>query len=347
MMRKLIVSLLAAALFCTSAWADRELVVRLDPDENRVQTMELGYAAVTFRFEEAHANKAKVMVSVENRTHSEAILLFKSEKDERMLKRCEDRILFEKSYGGEKGYRTVSGCNYIRNEYELVEPAYTLDLFLAEVPTTGTAEIVIPFYMANHYHSRFLRRDKYRIFREDVIKFIVEAKDWTESDTTYVKMKKAVSDFKASLEDVRFCRNRMHRPSLEEQQKPYLTVRDSLTAVIDSILGNPWWMSQDLPHRSYSKLKAELQSVDFSDLVYDCGRHRPVHKCSYCPLSAEQIYHRLDDIYQKLHTGRIAKEDAVRTAKTLNSCWQQNKSRRRGSFYAGKIAEYYGRIINF
>lgn len=347
-MIKKIVLLLCSLLFVESiAWADQEVLVKLDRQGHEIQTVDLGYATVTFHFETVYNNRAQVKVLVENLTPSQTILLFNGTQDEKMLKKRRPKILFEKTYGGEKGHRFVSGCRDIRNIFEQIKPAETVNLFVFDGSVTETTDLLIPFYIAKYVPKRFLRSAKYRILREDNIKFILEIDGWSELDPTYVSVKRTISDLKASLKNVKFCGNKMHKPSLAEQQSPYQAVKDSMIGVIDSIFRSNPWMSQDLPHQAYTRLKSEVEAVNLDEYVSDCGKHKRVHRCGYCSLSTEQIYHRLDDTYQRLHTGRISKDEAVKTARALHNCYHQNRRRGRDSFYGGKINDYYERIINF
>lgn len=347
MIRKFIL-LLCCVLFTGSvAWADQEVLVKLDRQGHETQTVDLGYAAVTFHFTTVYNNQAQVEVSVENLTPSQTVLLFNSTQDEKMLKKRKPKVLFEKTYGGEKGHRFVSGCRNVKNIFERIEPAETRELFVFEGSVSEPSELLIPFYIAKYVPRGFLRSAKYRILREDNIKFILEIDGWSELDPTYVGVKRTISDFKARLKNVKFCGNKMHKPSLVDQQRLYQAIKDSMILVIDSIFKSNPWMSQDLPHQAYTRLKQEIESVNLDEYVSDCGKHKRVHRCGYCSLSTEQIYHRLDDTYQRLHTGRITKDEAVKTARALHNCYHQNRRRGRDSFYSGKINDYYERIINF
>lgn len=348
MMKRFIALLCCITIFCSVAWADQEIIVKLDRQNKETQTVELGYATVTFQLISAYDNKAGVKVAVENITQSQTILLFKITQDEKMLKKRKPKIVFEKTYGGEKGHRFASGCKYVKKTYEQILPAYTQELFILETSTTNSTELVLPFYLAKYNPKKFFSLDKYSILQEDVIKFILEVKDWSESDPTYIDVQKSIVDFKSQLIPKMFCNNKKHTPSLERQQQPYQVTKDSIISVIDSILvANTSWMSQDLPHKSYTKLREEIEAIDLNNYTYDCKKHFTLHRCNYCSLNAEQIYHRLDDTYQQLHTGKIAKENAVKTAKVLNNCYQQNKRRKRNNFYGEKISDYYNRILNF
>lgn len=109
-------------------------------------------------------------------------------------------------------------------------------------------------------------------------------------------------------------------------------------------------MSTDPPHRAYSQLLSELEKVNLNNMTYDCGEHKPkpkVHNCSFCSLSAQDIYQRLDDLYQQLYAGKLTKEQALKTAESLYNCYQQNKKRKKDSSYGTKISRFYNSIANY
>ena len=174
---------------------------------------------------------------------------------------------------------------------------------------------------------------------------------WTENDPTYVATKKAVDEFIASLNEVKFCNNRKHSTGLKAQQSKYQTTKENLINNINSILeDHRGWMSTDTPHIAYSKLLKEVQAVNLDNYISDCGRHSPSqkkHKCGYCSSSAQQLYYKLDSTYQQLYSGKIAKDKAVKIAKDIQNCYQNNKDRKKDSSYENKISSFYSRIINY
>lgn len=161
----------------------------------------------------------------------------------------------------------------------------------------------------------------------------------------------SVDTLLASLNGVEFCNNKRHSPSLKTQQQKYKAVIDSITSEITNILDNNRdWMSTDAPHIAYSKLLQQIQAINLDSYVSDCGKHNRkayTHKCGYCSLTAQQIYHRLDDTYQQLYSGKISRENAMKAAKSLYGCYQSNRKRKKDSSYDSKISSFYNRISNY
>lgn len=348
MIKYIISIVLLMALSIPVAKADHEEIVKLDRQEHKTQTFNLGYAAVTFDFITLYDNKARVTVKLENVIREQSIYIFRNDKDENMLKRLRPKVEFAKTFGGDKGSRSVKGCSHVRGDYMVIPPSASEELFTIDASVINSTVLELPLYIVAYRAKKFLRSEKNEILQGEVIRFILDVEAWSELDPTYVDLFNAVHNFRHDVKEVKFCRNRLHRPSLDEQMAPYKHTQDSLVAAIDSVLmSQPQWMSQDEPHQYYTRLRDNLTEIDLETHLYDCGKHKQLHRCSYCSLTAEQIFHRLDDTYQQLHTGRMTKEEAVRTARSLYNCYRQNGNRRRDNFYGGKIVDYYDRISKF
>lgn len=193
---------------------------------------------------------------------------------------------------------------------------------------------------------------KYTILSEDILNFNLEIKGWSENDLEYVTTRAAVEDYLNSINSVTFCNNKKHTPSLSQQQKPYKEKKDSLINIIEKIVKDNDWMSDTAPYKAYKVLRDQLDGVNLNAHIHDCGEHKIVqpskqHSCSYCSLSAQQIYHQLDDLYQQLRSGKINKAAAVKKAQGLNTCYQNSFKRKKDSAYSEKISKFYSRIINY
>ena len=356
MIKRVIASLALMICLCPMAWANQEVTIKLDNKE-RVCSERLGFAYITFEYVYNSGNTAKVRVSVENITQTPplAVLVFRRDLDERLLKQGKPKIEFEKKYPGEKGKRRVRGCDVEYYKYlDVVTAAETDTLFTLDVSLTSARDITLPLYVAKYKPKDLFKKGEdnitYKIVEEYVYDIHIEVVGWSEEDPTYLNVKNSVDQFVSSLKDVEFCPNKRHRPSLREQQRPYQAKRDSLINAVSSIIeANYGWMSTDAPHKAYTKLLEELNKVDLDSYVSDCGDHETIrrHKCGYCPLSAQELYYRLDDLYQKLHAGRVTKDQALKTAKGLYNCYRLGKNRRKDDSYGGKITRFYDRIAGY
>ncbi|MCC8039309.1 MAG: hypothetical protein LIP02_14420 [Bacteroidales bacterium] len=352
MTRRILLLLNLLLLLPSIARADyQEKRITLDRQDRETQTINLGYANVTVQLVTAYGQEASIRVSLENLTMDEVLFMFKRAQSEAQLKKEKPKFEFSKTYGGDKGKRSVQGCKYLSESQLKIIPAETKDLFTFHASTNLPIEVSIPIYRVVYDPKKFLKSSKFTILREDLLVLKIDVEVWSETDPTYVGLKQSVEDFKHRLDFVTFCPNKRHKPSLEQQQAPYKATQDSLAAAINQVLdNNRSWMSQDLPHQRYTELLNTVNHIHLDNYNHDCGEHvkqAPAHRCDYCSLSAAQIYQRLDDTYQRLHAGRLSKDAAASTARGLYNCYQKSGKRKKDASYSAKISEYYNRIINY
>lgn len=354
MMKRLISLFIAIFFLCTATWANEEYNITLEPEDVNGQTIELPYGNITFSLVE-DGNSHRVIVAIENTTMSQAILLFKYSQGEKVLKKNKPKIEFEKTYPGGKGNRNVFGCKALNQQFLSIIPQDKFDLFRIDVSTTSINKLRLPIYLAKYNPKRLIKKGpykiNYKILSEDILDFNIEIKRWSENDPEYVATKSTVEIYLQSIKSVTFCNNKKHTPSLAQQMKPYQEKKDSLINIIKTtLLNHPEWFSPDQPHIKYSELLTQLNEVNLNEHTYDCGEHKVTpkqHSCSYCSLSAQQIYHQLDDLYQQLRNGKIDKAAAIKRAQGLNTCYQQNTRRKKDSSYSDKILKFYSRIMNY
>lgn len=353
MMKRLFTLIGGIILVCTTCWANEEFNIPLKKGEFQRQTIELPYGNITFRLVE-YGNYHRVLVSIDNTTMSQAILLFKNSQGEKALKKNKPKIEFEKTYPGSKGNRNAYGCKELNQAFISIIPQDKLDLFGIDVSTTTVTKVELPIYLAKYDPKQLTKKGtyntNYKILSEDILTFNIEIKGWSENDPDYVSTKIAVEDYIRSVNTVAFCRNKKHNPSLDQQQKPYQEKKDSLINVIQTVVDTNSWMSDTAPYKAYKALREQLEEVNLNNHTYDCGEHKtPVqqHSCSYCSLSAQHIYHQMDDLYQQLRNGKITKDAAVKKAQELNTCYRKSSKRKKDTSYSDKISKFYSRIINY
>lgn len=354
MMKRLITLMAVVFLVCNISQANEEYNITLEKGEAQDQTIELPFGNISFRLVE-YGNYHRVLVSIDNTTMSQALLLFKNSQVEKVLKKNKPKIEFEKTYPGSKGGRRVFGCRELYQAMASIIPQEKLDLFGFDASLTSITKLELPIYLAKYDPKKLIKKGaygiNYKILSEDILTFNIEIKGWSENDTDYVSIKNAVEDYIRSVDKAAFCKNRKHNPALSVQQRPYEEKKDSLINIINSTLQNhSEWLSVDKPHQKYSELLARLNNVNLNEHTYDCGEHKRVskqHSCSYCSLSSQQVYHQLDDLYQQLRNGKISKDSAVKKAQGLYTCYQNNGRRKKDASYSDKISKFYSRITSY
>lgn len=359
MTKRIIASLSFLVCLCFSIWANKEISIKFD-DKKKVHTETLGSAYIlTFEYLYYEGYNARVRVSLENTTQNPplAILVFRRTMDEKSLKNAKPKIEFEKDYSGDKGKRKVFGCKVDYKDLDIVTFAETDTLFTLDVPLSTGRDLTLPLYIAKYKHSDLVKKKNnerdinYKILEDVIYDIHIEVEWWNEEDPTYVNTKKGVEEFISSLVDVEFCPNKNHVPSLKDMQRPYQEKKDSLINVVNTILkDNSEWMADHAPHIAYTKLLAELDKVDLDANVKDCGNHiiiPPPPYCNYCSLSAQELFHRFDELYQQLYAGKKTKTEAVKMAQAMYTCFQKHKYRKKDNTYGSKIARFYNKIVNY
>lgn len=353
MIKRLTSLILAVFFICSISRANEEYDISFDRGQNQPQRIDLPYGIMTFTLTD-YGNTFKILVSLENTTTSQAILLFKNSHDEKTLKKNKPKVELKKTYPGDKGKRHVYGCNHLIQPFISIIPEDKIDLFSLNIPSSVPTKLEIPIYLAEYNGKQLLKKGtyntNYKILSEDILKFNIEIKGWSENDPEYLATKATVAKYIRSVSSAAFCKNKAHRPSLAEQIKPYQETKDSLLNSIQNIIKSHLdWMSDMPPHIAYTALISELNNIDLKEHTYDCGEHKTAgkkHSCNYCSLSAQQIYHQLDDLYQQLRAGKTTKDAAVKKAKGLYTCYQNSSKRKKDASYNDKISKFYNRIIN-
>lgn len=361
MMKRIFTLIVGIILVCLKSWANAEFNITLDRGDHQEYTEALPYGIVSFRLVE-YGNYHKMLVSIENTTTKEAILLFKNSRGEKELKKNKPKIEFAKKYAGSKDERKVHGFTSLNRDFVSIVPQEKVKLS-EFVISQNEIKVELPIYLASYNPKQLAKKGadniNYKILCEEIFTFNIEIKGWSENDPVYVSTKNSVEDYIRSVNTAAFCKNKKHRPTLVQQQKPYKDKKDSLIKVIGNIVETNGWMSDTDPYNAYKNLRNLLEKINLNDHTYDCGEHKgnkdgKGHEeggkkttCSYCSLNPQQIYHQLDDTYQQLRNGKITKAAASKKARALYNCYQRHDRRKKESSYSDKISRFYSRITNY
>lgn len=348
MIKKLFAAISVMLISSILSYAGQEMDINLDYENCPGMLCNAGNALVSFTMKEYSPKNSTVEVTIENIRSNQVIFLFANDMSEMELKRGH-KIFFEKTYGGSKGMRSVAGCKVVDGVIAIRPQEKTV--FLIDVPNEQVFDLSLPLYIANRgikVWEGFRLGQKIKLSMEDMYKFKVTTNVWREDDPAYLAAVKASDDLIQSLSGVKFCAHKAHKPSLEDQQKPYIEKKDSLMDVLVYEIGR--WRPDQKAYKAYVKILEKVAAIGMAAYtVDDCGKHveSKTHKCSWCSLSYEQLFHKMDDLYQRLYVGGVEKGEAVSAAKSYYRCVQENKKRRKNATYSKKIKEYYDRIMEF
>ncbi|WP_455663859.1 hypothetical protein [Phocaeicola sp.] len=334
-----------------STYADEQFKVKLDNDNHSKETIELPYCNIFLAMSEAAEDgNVHVSVEMENLDESNVLILFDRAYIEKVLKKMRPSITYDKIFGGTKGRRTIESCKGLKNV--LLVPASEKYKVL-DLPGKDGEVLVcrIPIYIAK-YKGKSMK--KLLLLEKQVIELNIEVE--LKPDEVYLNLNGAYDDLVKELADTVFCTNKRHRPSLEKQKEPYIAQIDSLKKEIDEVIARHNWMSTDKGYKLYDELKCKLDSINLDEREGDCGKHTYSHRCKYCSLSLQQIYHKLDDYYQKIYSSsdrKAAKSQVMNDVNLLYrcctdaTCKRHAREWRKGGEYKSKIIDRYNRIKQF
>ncbi len=340
-----------------TAFADKELSVSLNNRGTLHAIEKINGGLLYLDLVDTDGEKAMVKVFFENTMTDNAVLVFQKDLNAKNLKKFSPKMKFIKTFPGDSKNRHVAGCRYLRNDFIPVMPSEEKEL-LFSVEVKDSARLVIPFYFASCNPRKLEKHGKYKVsyklMDQEIIYVNLKAEAWSELDPDYQEAVKSIAALKGRVASAAFCKSRKHVPSLEEQKRPYAESIDSLSASLGEYVKEQGWVS-NTPQRAYAKLIDELAALRKSlEEVQGslCRRHGAVtrgnrhtgHSCAYCSLSEAGLYHKMEDTYTEMHTGRISRDKARSMAGSLNACYEKNSRRSKSAFYRGKISRYYNKI---
>ena len=345
-MNKILFPLFAFLLVTTIARADEQRKVTLSSDHNK-EAINLSYCNIFLTMNQVDDGTGDVSIEVENLSESNVLILFDRSYTEKQAKKMSPSLLFDKTFGGTKGQRILDACTPPATRVMQFRPSDKFNLFAVRLENEATSVVKLPIYIAKWKGSK-----KLILLEKQVIELNITAE--LKPSAEYVDMSKQCEELIKNIERTGICPNSKHRPSADKQKEDFQEKIDELKTKIDGIISSHGWSSGDNGYRRYNELKSKLDGIKFAER--DCGRHKAAvagHKCSYCGLSLQQIYHKLDDLYKKIYSSsdrKAAKANVMSQVNALYNCCTDSKCSshasqwKKGGDYKSKIVERYNRI---
>lgn len=328
-----------------SAWAvaaDGRFEVALDNEEHRTEFVRLPYCHIFLAMEEVGGDgTVKVTVELENRGETNELMLFDYAYDEKVLRKMRPSVMFDKIFGGTKGRRTIEACRGIES-MQHIGAAERTAIFTFYKRSGDCFACRLPVYIARYKGKRF---NKLLLLEKQVVELMISVE--IKPDREYIGLCEACDTLVASLENVLFCTNRKHPVPLEEQKQEWRDKIGALRNRIDALAAKRNYAVSDEGYRLLDELRRRLDEIDLDAKEGDCGKHAV--GCRYCSLSLQQIYHRLDDYYQRIYSSndrKAARAQWMREINALYNCATGHPGRR-GNGYKAKITSIYKRIGQF
>ncbi len=293
---------------------------------------------------------SRVKIEIENIIEGYTLLMFNSPVDVDKLKKQKPSIRFDKGYGPTP--ETVDPSNKLRNQEEIGYSKSKSINFTVEKQDT----VKFAFYLAKKEKRGFLfwRKDVYSILAKATITLPITVQ---MTDPEYDSFYEEYQRLKKDIKEARLCKHPRHRPTFQEQAKPFEERKATLWKEINSITKERFNTYSDEKLRQLRD--DSIASIDIRSLaVENCGDshvYSTPHRCKYCGYSLEQIYNKLDKYYRKLYNINNRKElkaSIIDDINLLYRCCTDKRCRNHSnawktSEYAPKITDIYQRISRF
>lgn len=352
-MRRTIPFIFTFCLFSLIAMADEQKKVLLTNDQSE-QTIALGYCNIFARLN-AEDEEGTVSIELENLDESKVLIVFDRAYPEKVIKKMSKSmsIVYDKTFGGKAKNRLIDPCTTPMEGVQLVKPSDKAQLTDVTVTNGENSVCLLPIYIAKQ------KGKKVMLLEKQLIELDIEAD--LKPSPEYIAMEDKFTALEKEIDRQTFCPNPKHKTSLEKQEAVYVNKINELKAEIDQLIASHNWKEEDGGYVRYTALKNKLDAIDLSSRERDCGRHKggsgggSGHSCSYCSLSLQQIYHKMDDYYKKIYSSSDRKAAKAKVIKEVNAlyqcctdpaCSKHASAWKSGGEYKNKIIERYNRISN-
>lgn len=353
MMRRITFFFFLLCMITAKISADEQKDITLSDDHNEETVTLPSLCNIFVSLAVSDEENGKLRLYIENIGEENSLLFFGADFNEKYLKRLHPKITYHKIFGGTKGNRTTD-YNRNLNGITKIEPSDKRFMIEKEVCNGELQNIRIPMYIAKYKGKK---RKQMELMEKQVVELNLKIE--LKPDEEFIQLTSEIDNYKMRLSEKPFCAHKKHKVSLERQKKYYEDERENMLEKIDSIQKvHANWFKGDRGYEKYDSLRIVLQKIDLADYeTPDCGvaglhLSTPVrrHSCRFCNLSLAQIYHRLDDCYQRIYNDRKQKSALIGDVRALYNCCTDSGCRkhssewRKGGFYKNKIVERYNKI---
>lgn len=345
-MKKILVGLLLC-LMTSGVMADEQKKVTLSSNHDK-EMIGLSYCNIFVELKDVDDGIGEVSIELENLSESKVLILFDRSYLEKQVKKFSPKMQYDKTFGGTKGKRVADPCSEQLSSVMQLRPSDKKMLPSVRVENEATKVVTLPVYIA-----KYKGKKKLILLEKQVIELDIEAE--LKPSAEYVQLNTECEQLISEITRTGICSNKSHRPSSAKQKENYQNRIDALKSKIDGLISSHGWNSNDRGYQRYAELKSKLDAIEFVER--DCGRHKASavsgHKCSYCGLSLQQIYHKLDDLYKKIYSSsdrKATKASVISQVNALYNCCTDTKCSKhaaqwkKGGDYKSKIVERYNRI---
>lgn len=331
------------ALFVLPGRADEQHVITLDgPDA--ATTLEFPDYTI-FVHVDMHASQPAVVVEVENSAEGVPFLmLYHGSYTEKQLKKnCNPSATYDKNFGGTKGKRDIQPCPELLNPMFQICRGQRSKVAHILMNEGDSHTMTLPIYQAR---PKGKAADKLIIQSLNVIELQLDLV--TFEDTEYNELCTVRDTLFAEMGRTVLCTSANHKgTSYKELEADFSTRIESLKQALNTCLQERQGTKRSNIEEMQEMLKTlnniDLKSMEVSHCKNDKATGGGGHSCKYDKLSYQEIYERLEDIYLKIHNGKMTVKEAKADVEMLNTCAKARK-RKTGENFKKGIERYYNKI---
>ncbi len=250
--------------------------------------------------------------------------------------------------------KTSNNSNSETSKFEAIsfdqEIAPSEDFKFQGIEATCEEEFVcqLPFYIAKKKKGFLGMCKKTVLYEKQIVELHITIEP--KYDEEFLKLREEVDalcqEYQSKVDNNKFCSSPNHSPSLRSQTKKYVDKRDNLKkSIIKKRIQNDW-DEDSKPFKKYQEMLTQLEAINPETIHYDCGNHG--HSCSYCNLSLEEIYRKLENYYKNIYSGSKTKSEVWGDVNKLHTCYSKSSRnpdrKKESSVIKDGIAKYYNLI---
>lgn len=330
------------ALVSTPGRADEQHTINLDgPDASTV--LEFPDYTVIVQVD-ANASQPAVTVEVENSAEGVPFLMIYhgSYTEKQLKKNCNPSATYDKNFGGTKGKRDIKPCPELLNPVFQICRGQRSKVAHILLNEGESHTMTLPIYQAR---PKGKTADKLILQSLNVIE--LELNLISLQDNEYVYLRQTCDSLFTEIGNNVLCTNANHKgTSYKVLEADYSTsienlkqrIKESITERKEKKRTN----IEELQEMLNTLDNIDLKSMEVSHCKFDKGGGGG-HSCKYDKLSYQEIYERLEDIYQQIHNGKITVKQVKSDVEMLNTCAKMQKRKTGANFKKG-IERYYNKI---
>jgi len=335
---------LLLALYAVTGRADEQHVITLDgPDA--ATTLEFPDYTI-FVHVDMNASQPAVVVEVENSAEGVPFLmLYHGSYTEKQLKKnCNPSATYDKTFGGTKGKRDIQPCPELLNPMFQICRGQRSKVAHILMNEGDSHTMTLPIYQAR---PKGRTAEKLVIQSLNIIELQIELV--TFEDTEYNELRAVCDTLFAQMGRTVLCTSANHKgTSYRELEADFSarieSLKQALNTAIEERKGTKRSNIEEMQQMLNTLNNIDLKSMEVSHCKNDrASGGGGGHSCKYDKLSYQEIYERMEDIYLKIHNGKMTVKEAKADVEMLYTCSKMRK-RKTGENFKKGIERYYNKI---